>query len=53
VSSPAVQDRGGAPVAERVSQPSRSIFSMPLLWLALAVITGLLAIALQRRLRST
>jgi len=52
VSSPSVQDRGGAPAAERVSQPGRSIISMPLLWLALAVITGLLAIALQRRLRS-
>lgn len=52
VSSPSVQDRGGAPAAERVSQPSRSVFSMPLLWLALAVLTGVLAIALQRRLRS-
>jgi anti-sigma factor RsiW len=52
VSSPSAQDRGGAPVAERVAQPSRSIFGMPWLWLALAVITGALAIALQRRLRS-
>jgi len=50
--SASVQAREGAPAAAQPAQPSRSIFVSPWFWLAVAVITGALAIALQRRLRS-
>ena len=50
--SASVQAREGAPAAAQPAQPSRSIFVSPWFWLVVAVSTGALAIALQRRLRS-
>jgi hypothetical protein len=38
--------------AQRFTPPSTPIFASPWFWLVIAVITGAIAIALQRRLRS-